>query len=319
MDQYDNNQYPYYHSNNEPPIQDLKPSKKKRAGLKITALALACALLGGALGGGLVFWGMDRAQEEEKHSTELQVSDREITQVSHKKVDGNTVMTEAEVYEANIHSVVSINTTATAGRNFLGQPVQSASAGSGFVLTKDGYIATNYHVVKNAETVKVTMYDGKEYEARYIGGDESYDIAVIKVEGKEMDPVTLGDSSKLNVGDRVMTVGNPLGELTFSMSGGFVSSAAVKSKFFFAGSLSGLRRSNAGMEGRKNRSEGRPDGQPTLSGKSRQEISGRRVPSCGNRRGCPPGRQGRDPPHPGGFSPPDGPGTPRSQRRGSPP
>ena len=224
MDQNDNNRYQYYYSGGDQPIQDMKPSKKPRLGLKITALALICALLGGALGGGLVFWGMDRSQEEEEHSTELQVSDREITQVSHKKVDGNTLMSEAEVYQANIQSVVSINTTATAGRNFLGQPVQSASSGSGFVLTKDGYIATNYHVVKNAETVKVTMYDGKEYEARYIGGDESYDIAVIKVEGKEMDPVTLGDSSKLNVGDRVMTVGNPLGELTFSMSGGFVSS-----------------------------------------------------------------------------------------------
>ena len=102
--------------------------------------------------------------------------------------------------------------------------MQSASSGSGFVLTEDGYIVTNYHVVKDAHTVEVTMYDGTEYDARYVGGDEDYDIAVIKVDASGLPAVTLGDSSKLNVGDRVLAIGNPLGELTFSMSGGMVSS-----------------------------------------------------------------------------------------------
>ena len=120
--------------------------------------------------------------------------------------------------------MVSINVTGTSGYNFFGQPVQSASSGSGFVLTEDGYIVTNYHVVKNAHTVKVAMYDGTEYDARYVGGDEDYDIAVIKVDASGLPAVTLGDSSKLNVGDRVLAIGNPLGELTFSMSGGMVSS-----------------------------------------------------------------------------------------------
>ena len=123
-----------------------------------------------------------------------------------------------------MNSVVSINVTGTNGTNFFGQPVKTASAGSGFVLTKDGFIVTNYHVVKNADTVKVTMYNGDEYDAKYVGGDEDYDIAVIKVEAADLQPVTLGDSDKLNVGDHVLAVGNPLGELTFSMSGGMVSS-----------------------------------------------------------------------------------------------
>jgi serine protease Do len=114
--------------------------------------------------------------------------------------------------------------TGTSGTNFFGQPVMTASAGSGFVLTRDGYIVTNYHVVKNAETVKVTMYNGDELEAKYVGGDEDYDIAVIKVEATNLQPVTLGDSDTLNVGDHVLAIGNPLGELTFSMSGGMVSS-----------------------------------------------------------------------------------------------
>jgi serine protease Do len=68
------------------------------------------------------------------------------------------------------------------------------------------------------------MYNGDEYDAKYVGGDEDYDLAVIKVEAQDLQAVTLGDSDKLNVGDHVLAIGNPLGELTFSMSGGMVSS-----------------------------------------------------------------------------------------------
>ena len=100
----------------------------------------------------------------------------------------------------------------------------SASSGSGFILTTDGYIVTNYHVVKGAQTIQVTLYSGEEYDAQYVGGDEDYDIAVIKIDATDLQAVTLGDSSALNVGDRVLAIGNPLGELTFSMSGGMVSS-----------------------------------------------------------------------------------------------
>ena len=208
-----------YQAGPQQPVQEMKPVKKNRMGLKITALALCCALLGGAVGGGVV-WGVTRSGGS---STEMNVSSRPATQVALKQVDGKTAMTDAEVYAANANSVVSINVTGTSGTNFFGQPVQTASAGSGFVLTKDGYIVTNYHVVKDADTVKVTMYNGDEYDAKYVGGDEDYDIAVIKVEAADLQPVTLGNSDNLNVGDHVLAVGNPLGELTFSMSGGMVS------------------------------------------------------------------------------------------------
>ena len=208
-----------YQAGPQQPVQEMKPVKKNRMGLKITALALCCALVGGAVGGGVV-WGVTRSGGS---STEMNVSSRPATQVALKQVDGKTAMTDAEVYAANANSVVSINVTGTSGTNFFGQPVQTASAGSGFVLTKDGYIVTNYHVVKDADTVKVTMYNGDEYDAKYVGGDEDYDIAVIKVEAADLQPVTLGNSDNLNVGDHVLAVGNPLGELTFSMSGGMVS------------------------------------------------------------------------------------------------
>ena len=211
--------YSYY----QPPVQPVPPvqkPKKKRTGLKIAALALACALLGGAVGGG-VAWGMATGSIGE---SEVAVTARPATEVVIKTVDGQTAMSDAEVYAANVNSAVSINVTGTAGTNFFGQPVQTASSGSGFVLTENGYIVTNYHVVESAETVKVTMYNGDEYEAKYVGGDEDYDIAVIKVEAEGLQAVTLGDSDTLNVGDHVLAIGNPLGELTFSMSGGMVSS-----------------------------------------------------------------------------------------------
>ena len=201
------------------PELEMKPVRKNRLGLKITALALVCALLGGAAGGGAV-WAVSQAAQNESG---INVSSRPVTQVALRSVDGKTAMSDAEVYAANVNSVVSIRTSATAGYNFYGQPVETASAGSGFVLSEDGYILTNYHVVKGAETVTVTMYNGDEFDAQYIGGEEDYDIAVIKVEAENLQPVTLGDSATLNVGDHVLAIGNPLGELTFSMSGGMVS------------------------------------------------------------------------------------------------
>jgi len=199
---------------------EVKPVKRKKTALKTVALALVCALLGGAVGGGLV-WGIGRSAVSE---TQVNISSRPATEVVVHTVDGMKELSDAELYAANVNSVVSINVTGTAGTNFFGQPTQTASAGSGFVLTQDGYIATNYHVVEKADTVTVTMYNGDSYDAKYIGGDKEYDIAVIKVEAADLQPVTLGDSDTLNVGDHVLAIGNPLGELTFSMSGGMVSS-----------------------------------------------------------------------------------------------
>ena len=202
------------------PVQEMKPVKKNRIGLKVIALALCCALVGGAIGGGIV-WGVSNSGDS---GTTISVSDRTVSQVSIKTVDGKTLMTDAEVYAANVNSVVSINVTGTSGYNIFGQPVQSASSGSGFILTTDGYIVTNYHVVADAQAIQVTLYSGAEYEAQYVGGDEDYDIAVLKIDATDLQAVTLGDSDELNVGDHVLAIGNPLGELTFSMSGGMVSS-----------------------------------------------------------------------------------------------
>ena len=198
------------------PWEEKKP-KKNRLGLKIAALALACALIGGAAGAGITHHAFASA----RGSTQIEVSDRQVAEVRQVKVDGKQQLTMPEVYAANVNSVVSINVSTTT--NVFGRTTESAASGSGFFITKDGYILTNYHVIEGASTVKVTAYDGTTYDAAVIGGDEDYDIAVIKVEGTDFQPVVIGKSGSVQIGETVAAVGNPLGELTFSMSQGIVS------------------------------------------------------------------------------------------------
>ena len=219
QEQQTQNSQPVYQSQ---PQGGQTPHKngKNRLGLKIASLALVCALLGGLVGGGTAYLVSNSSNSE---TTEVNVSNRKPTEIQLKTVDGKNPMTDAELYAANVNSVVSINITATSDPNFFGQTTQTAGAGSGFILTPDGYIVTNYHVVGDADTVKVTLYNGDSYDAQYIGGDEDYDIAVIKIEATDLPNVTLGNSDSLNVGDHVLAIGNPLGELTFSMSQGIVS------------------------------------------------------------------------------------------------
>ncbi|MBD5148210.1 MAG: PDZ domain-containing protein [Oscillibacter sp.] len=211
-------------------VQEMKPVKKNRLGLKITALALVCALFGGAAGGGAVYLAMDRGasggsptiQSAGDRTPVLDQGKQPSSTLTVNRVDGLTLMTDAEVYAANVNSVVAISTS---GQVSNGWTTRTASgAGSGFILTADGYIATNYHVIEDADRVQVTLYSGETYEAKIINGEEDYDVAVIKIEAENLQPVTFGDSTKLNVGDRVLAIGNPLGTLTFSQTGGMVSS-----------------------------------------------------------------------------------------------
>ena len=196
--------------------QDGANGKKKKGRFpgKLVALALVCALVGGFVGAGV------SAAAKVNH-TGIQVSDREVAQVQTLKVDGSKQMTMSEVYASNVNSVVSINVSATT--NYFGQTVQTAASGTGFFITEDGYILTNHHVVEGASSVEVTLYSGESYDAKVIGSDKDYDIAVLKIDVTGATPVVLGNSSKLAIGESVAAVGNPLGELTFSMSTGVVS------------------------------------------------------------------------------------------------
>ena len=222
-----NGEYRYNRTSNLPrddyrpqytPVPE-QPKKKGNMTVKVIALVLVCAIVGGLCG----FGGAAIARNSHRGETAIQQSDRAPVEVEVKKVDGQTEMTPAEVYASTVNSTVSINIATT--RNVFGQVTESASSGSGFIITADGYIVTNQHVVSGASEVTVTLYNGEEYPATISGGDADYDVAVIKIEGSDLPAVTLGNSEDVNVGDWVMAIGNPLGELTFSMSQGSVSSS----------------------------------------------------------------------------------------------
>ena len=202
------------------PVQPKKQGFFHRAAVKVTALILACAVAGGLAG-----WGGAAIANSGSNSgkTTIQQSDRQPVTVQVKKVDGQTKMDPATVYASVVNSAVSINCSATS-TNIFGQTTQSASSGSGFIITEDGYVVTNYHVVSGASSVQVTLYNGDTYDATVVGGDSDYDVAVLKINAAGLQPVTLGESADVNVGDTVLAIGNPLGELTFSMSQGIVSS-----------------------------------------------------------------------------------------------
>ena len=138
-----------------------------------------------------------------------------------KSNDGDKSLTPAEVYAMNVDAVVGIRTTGTT--NVWGQITSTSTAGSGFVLTADGYIVTNYHVIKGGESITVAMHNGEEYDATLIGGDETNDIALLKVEAENLQTVTIGNADDLIVGEQVVAIGNPLGELTFTMTQGYIS------------------------------------------------------------------------------------------------
>ncbi len=207
-----------------PQVPQAPKKKQHRGGAWIVALALCFAILGGALGGGTV-WLLTRNNTTgagESTSTTIQQGKHENVTVDITEIETGKLMTAAEVYAKNVNSTVGIQTSITS-TNLWGQQTTSAASGSGFILTADGYIVTNYHVIQNANSVTVSTYGGASYSAKIVGYDESNDLAVLKIEATGLTPVVLGSSEQLNVGDTVLAIGNPLGELTFSLTTGVVS------------------------------------------------------------------------------------------------
>lgn len=232
------NNYGYYTDNTYSlqPIES-KPKKRGGSGKKIVAVAICCSLLGGSLGtagtlAGLKYFASDGFTSVSAHSekddnasdrsdTYLLSADRDNTAVSTAKVNTGKLLTAAEVYEQNVRSTVGITTEINT--NYFGYQTTAAAAGSGFFITTDGYILTNYHVIEGASSITVTDYDGNTYDAELVGSDSSNDLAVLKISADGLPPVVLGSSDDLSVGDEVAAIGNPLGELTFSLTQGVVS------------------------------------------------------------------------------------------------
>ena len=215
------------------PAPSGRSPKHRRGGLKILAVALVCALVGGA--GGAAAMSLILRNGPQSTATVSSTSD-DTTNVSEQETatattvsqpvyhtnEGSKELTPEEVYAQYVDSTVGITISGTT-QNFFGQPTQFAASGSGFIITSDGYIVTNHHVIEGADSVTVTLHDGTQYSASIVGSDASNDVALLKVDATDLQPVSIGDSDEVVVGEQVIVVGNPLGELTFSMTAGYIS------------------------------------------------------------------------------------------------
>ena len=238
----DQTQYPNYGGGAVPPTNPMsgynvggsEPPKKKGgvSGKVVVAAALVCALIGGAVGGGAVLLTRhDRNTEDnavlEASTSEEDSSTDDNSVIRSKTIDvttnsTSTEMTPQDVYENYVNAVVLVYNQGTTS-TYWGQ-AESQSSGSGMIISKDGYVLTNNHVVEGAEKLTVMTTSGEEYDATVIGADEVNDVALLKIEGDEDFPtVSIGDSDQIEVGEQVCAIGNPLGELTNTLTVGYVS------------------------------------------------------------------------------------------------
>lgn len=206
--------------------------KKQRRGMPaaaIVALCLVCALVGGGFGG--VIAGSLNGDDAHPQTTLNQENTPTTTGSSVSNNSSGEMSARDIYYNLALKQVVGINSDITT-TNVWGMQVQGSVSGTGFVISEDGYILTNYHVIEDAYNTNspITVmfssesgYDTTEYTAEVIGFERNNDVAVIKIDATGLSAATLGSSSDLLVGDTVYAVGNPLGELTYSMTPGIVS------------------------------------------------------------------------------------------------
>ncbi|MBO7253397.1 MAG: trypsin-like peptidase domain-containing protein [Oscillospiraceae bacterium] len=206
----------------------VKPKKEKKSRAPFRWKGLVAVILAAALVAGSCFATAFVVNEywEERHEDTVEMLMGKIDGLQHQidnlpaSTDKGTAvvpsegMTPGQLYSQCVESVVAITSVSSYGE----------SGGSGFVLSEDGYILTNYHVVEGAETITVTTHDGSEYEAVCVGNDSSTnDLALLKIDTTGLRAAKIGKSGALSIGDMVVAIGNPLGELTSTMTVGYVS------------------------------------------------------------------------------------------------
>lgn len=206
-----------------------KPKKeKKRSFSFLTVIASMVFSLICGLGGGWFAYTHLGNNDEPSNKTGITYSNESspsaTTTVSSN--ESKTGLTTSEVAAKASPSVVEIVTEVTSTQyGMFGGTYTSQAAGSGVIISKDGYIITNNHVVEDANSITVTTYDNKQYNATLVGTDPASDIAVIKIDAdEELSAATVGDSSKLQAGDTAVVIGNPLGTLGGTVTDGIISS-----------------------------------------------------------------------------------------------
>ena len=211
----------------KPPEPEKKPHKRGICAAGVIALCLVCALLGGVSGGLIA-----NSNQPAEAVVSDEPSTEPLTQTSPAASGSTAAASTSEMSARDIYynlaceQVVGIQSDFTT-TNIFGMTASASVSGSGFVISEDGYILTNYHVIEDAYSggyeIKVVFYNGDSYTAEVKGFDRNNDIAVLKIEAEGLNAAELGTSDSLFVGDTVYAVGNPLGELNYSMTSGMVS------------------------------------------------------------------------------------------------
>ena len=212
----------------KPTEPEKKPHKRGMGVAGVIALCLVCALLGGVSGGIIANANQPAAGVSEPAAA---ASATPLVPAS-TRAGGTTTSSDGAMsardiyYDLACKQVVGIQSDFTT-TNIFGMTASASVSGSGFVISEDGYILTNYHVIEDAYSggyeIKVVFYNGDSYTAEVKGFDRNNDIAVLKIEAEGLNAAELGTSDSLFVGDTVYAVGNPLGELNYSMTSGMVS------------------------------------------------------------------------------------------------
>ena len=198
-----------------------KPKEKKEKKYVTKGALIACMILTMILSSllGAFISGTYFAKNTSDGRTARQ--DADLSQLDLGDATGSE-LTVAQIVDKNEDAVVEILMSGTA-QNMWGQMQLVQGAGSGVIMTEDGYIATNTHVIQGANKVEVTLHNGESYPARIIGSDPANDIAVIKIEAKGLTTATIGDSSTVDVGDLAVAICNPVGQLGGTATTGIIS------------------------------------------------------------------------------------------------
>ncbi len=198
-----------------------KPKEKKEKKYVTKGALIACMILTMILSSLLGAFISGAYFAKNSSDGRLSRQDSELSQLDLGDATGSE-LTVAQIVDKNEDAVVEILMSGTA-QNMWGQMQLVQGAGSGVIMTEDGYIATNTHVIQGANKVEVTLHNGESYPARIIGSDPANDIAVIKIDATGLTTATVGDSSTVDVGDLAVAIGNPLGQLGGTATTGIIS------------------------------------------------------------------------------------------------
>lgn len=204
------------HATPEYPSHSAKKEKKYVTRGALIACMILTMIVSSMLGAFVAGSMIDRVS-----SGRTERDDSKLSQLDLSDATGSE-MTVGEIIKKNEDAVVEIVVSGTA-QNMWGQFQLTQGAGSGIIVKEDGYIATNYHVIQGATKVQVTLHNGEQYSARIVGSDPSNDVAVIKIDAKDLTTATVGDSSTVEVGDLAVAIGNPLGQLGGTATSGIIS------------------------------------------------------------------------------------------------